>query len=73
MNSDGKPPAFDFNKVQKCIRLCRRYEEDIYVVPFWNLANGDEADEGEDEHAGLRVKEKEADLLHGIKVAQQVW
>jgi hypothetical protein len=58
MNSDCKPPAFDFNKVRKCIRFCRRYEEDIYVVPFWNLANGDEADEGEGEPAGLQVKEK---------------
>jgi hypothetical protein len=32
--------------------------EDIYVVPFWNLIDGEEADEGEGELAGLQVKEK---------------
>ncbi len=55
---DCKRSAFDFNKVQKCIWFCRQYEEDIYVVPFCNLANGEEADEGEGEPAGLCVKEK---------------
>ena len=58
MNIEGKPPAFDFKKVRKCIRFCRRYEEDIYVVPFWIIANGEEADSGEGEPAGLRVKEQ---------------
>jgi hypothetical protein len=28
------------------------------VVPFWNLPNGEETDEGEGEPASLRVKEK---------------
>jgi hypothetical protein len=57
MNSDSKPPAFDFNKVQKCIQFSRQYEEDIHVVPFRNLTNGEEADEGEGEPAGLQVTE----------------
>ncbi len=66
MNSDFKPPAFDFNNVRECIRLSRRYEEDIYVVPFWlwNLANGKEVNEGEGEPAGLLVTEtKQIDYM----------
>jgi hypothetical protein len=58
MNIDSKLPAFDFNQVRKCIRFYCRYEEDIYVVPFWNLTNGEATDEGEGEPAGLRVKDK---------------
>lgn len=58
MNMDSKAPAFDFSKVRKLIRLCRWYMEDIYVVPFWNHANGEEANEGEGEPAGLWVREK---------------
>jgi hypothetical protein len=51
--------AFNFNNVRKCIGFCRRYEEDIYVVTFWNLTtNGEEANEGQGEPAGLQVKEK---------------
>lgn len=55
---DSKPLTFDFNKFNKCVQFCRWYEEDIYVVPFWNLTNGEEVDEEEGEPAGLQVKEK---------------
>jgi hypothetical protein len=56
MSTDSKP-AFDFNKVRKCIRFSRRYEEDIYTVPFWIGTNGEETDEGTGDPAGLRVSE----------------
>ena len=53
---EAKVVKFDFYSVRKCVNFARRYEEDVYLKPYWEHKGGERKDEGEGEATGLRVE-----------------